>query len=108
MSRKLHFNLFLHDTGHHEASWRLPGSDPYANLSLAAHQRLARIAEDARFDSVFLADSPVLWSDPGRRPSGHLPLAQQLPGDDRLVRGISSVRHRRSPDGSASADARRG
>ncbi|MEU8614863.1 LLM class flavin-dependent oxidoreductase [Actinoplanes sp. NPDC048791] len=72
MSRKLHFNLFLHDTGHHEASWRLPGSDPYANLSLAAHQRLARIAEDARFDSVFLADSPVLWSDPGRRPSGKL------------------------------------
>ena len=72
MSRKLHFNLFLHDTGHHEASWRLPGSDPYANLSLAAHQRLARIAEDAKFDSVFLADSPVLWSDPGRRPSGKL------------------------------------
>ncbi|MEU4688953.1 LLM class flavin-dependent oxidoreductase [Actinoplanes sp. NPDC023714] len=72
MSRQLHLNLFLHDTGHHEASWRLPGSDPYANLSLAAHQHLARVAEDAKFDSVFLADSPVLWSDPGRRPSGKL------------------------------------
>ncbi|MBB2947581.1 FMN-dependent oxidoreductase (nitrilotriacetate monooxygenase family) [Actinoplanes lutulentus] len=72
MTRQLHFNLFLHDTGHHEASWRLPESDPYANLSLQAHQRLARIAEDAKFDSVFLADSPVLWSDPGRRPSGKL------------------------------------
>ncbi|WP_229069086.1 LLM class flavin-dependent oxidoreductase [Actinoplanes sp. DH11] len=72
MTRQLHLNLFLHDTGHHEASWRLPESDPYANLSLEAHQRLARIAEDARFDSVFLADSPVLWSDPGRRPSGKL------------------------------------
>ncbi|MBM2620644.1 LLM class flavin-dependent oxidoreductase [Actinoplanes sp. LDG1-06] len=72
MSRRLHFNLFLHDTGHHEASWRLPGSDPYANLSLAAHQHLARVAEDAKFDSVFLADSPVLWSDPGRRPAGKL------------------------------------
>jgi FMN-dependent oxidoreductase (nitrilotriacetate monooxygenase family) len=72
MARQLHFNLFLHDTGHHEASWRLPGSDPYANLSLAAHQHLARVAEDAKFDSVFLADSPVLWSDPGRRPSGKL------------------------------------
>jgi FMN-dependent oxidoreductase (nitrilotriacetate monooxygenase family) len=70
--RQLHFNLFLHDTGHHEASWRLPGADPYANLSLAAHQHLARVAEDAKFDSVFLADSPVLWSDPGRRPSGKL------------------------------------
>jgi FMN-dependent oxidoreductase (nitrilotriacetate monooxygenase family) len=72
MSRQLHFNLFLHDTGHHEASWRLPESDPHANLSLAAHQHLTRIAEDAKFDSVFLADSPVLWSDPGRRPSGKL------------------------------------
>jgi FMN-dependent oxidoreductase (nitrilotriacetate monooxygenase family) len=72
MSRHLHFNLFLHDTGHHEASWRLPGSDPHSNLSLAAHQHLARVAEDAKFDSVFLADSPVLWSDPGRRPSGKL------------------------------------
>ncbi|MCO8269068.1 LLM class flavin-dependent oxidoreductase [Actinoplanes sp. TRM 88003] len=72
MSRQLHFNLFLHDTGHHEASWRLPGSDPHANLSLAAHQHLARVAEDAKFDSVFLADSPVLWSDPGRRPAGKL------------------------------------
>ncbi|WP_250031347.1 LLM class flavin-dependent oxidoreductase [Paractinoplanes maris] len=72
MSRQLHFNLFLHDTGHHEASWRLPGSDPSANLSLAAHQHLARVAEEATFDSVFLADSPVLWNDPGRRPAGKL------------------------------------
>ncbi|GAA4836443.1 LLM class flavin-dependent oxidoreductase [Luteimicrobium xylanilyticum] len=70
--RTLHFNLFLHDTGHHEASWRLPGADPTSNLSLAAHQHLARVAEDAKFDSIFLADSPVLWSDPGRRPSGKL------------------------------------
>jgi FMN-dependent oxidoreductase (nitrilotriacetate monooxygenase family) len=70
--RQLHFNLFLHDTGHHEASWRLPGADPYANLSLEAHQHLARVAEHAKFDSVFLADSPVLFSDPGRRPSGKL------------------------------------
>ena len=72
MARQLHFNLFLHDTGHHEASWRLPESDPHANLSLAAHQHLTRVAEAAKFDSVFLADSPVLWGDPGRRPSGKL------------------------------------
>ena len=24
----MHFNLFVMDTGHHEASRRLPGSDP--------------------------------------------------------------------------------
>jgi FMN-dependent oxidoreductase (nitrilotriacetate monooxygenase family) len=88
MSRQLHFNLFLHDTGHHEASWRLPSSDPYANLSLAAHQHLAGIAEAAKFDSVFLADSPVLWSDPGRRPSGKLEptllLAALIAGTSRI------------------------
>jgi FMN-dependent oxidoreductase (nitrilotriacetate monooxygenase family) len=72
MGKQLHFNLFIHDTGHHEASWRLPESDPSADLDLAFHQRLARIAEDAKFDSVFLADSPALWGDPGRRPSGRL------------------------------------
>jgi len=70
--RQLHFNLFIHDTGHHEASWRLPESDPLAHIDVAHHQRLARIAEDAAFDSLFLADSPVLWGDPGRRPSGRL------------------------------------
>ena len=70
--KQLHLNAFLMSTGHHEASWRLPESDPHANLSLAAHQHLTRVAEEAKFDSVFLADSPVLWSDPGRRPAGKL------------------------------------
>ncbi|HYZ56789.1 MAG TPA: LLM class flavin-dependent oxidoreductase [Streptosporangiaceae bacterium] len=68
----MHFNLFIIDTGHHEASWRLPGSDPLAHIDVEYHERLAGIAEAAKFDSVFLADSPVLWNDPGRRPSGRL------------------------------------
>ncbi|HEX8865326.1 MAG TPA: LLM class flavin-dependent oxidoreductase [Lentzea sp.] len=68
----LHLNLFIHDTGHHEASWRLPESEPLAHIDLAYHQRIAKIAEAAKFDSVFLADSPVLWGTPGRRPSGRL------------------------------------
>ncbi|MFB7949636.1 LLM class flavin-dependent oxidoreductase [Kitasatospora phosalacinea] len=72
MGKQLHFNLFIHDTGHHEASWRLPESDPTADLDLAFHQRLTRIAEEAKFDSVFLADSPSLWGDPSRRPSAKL------------------------------------
>ncbi|GAA1339687.1 LLM class flavin-dependent oxidoreductase [Saccharothrix algeriensis] len=69
---QLHLNLFLHDTGHHEASWRLPGSDPHGHVSVDYHERLARTAEAAAFDSVFLADSPVLWGRVGRRPSGRL------------------------------------
>lgn len=71
-ARQLHFNLFLLDTGHHEASWRLPASDPHANLSLSAHQHLARVAEEAKFDSLFLADSPAMFGEPGRRPSGRI------------------------------------
>jgi FMN-dependent oxidoreductase (nitrilotriacetate monooxygenase family) len=68
----MHFNLFIIDTGHHEASWRLPESDARANTDVDYYERLARAAEAAKFDSLFLADSPVLWNDPGRRPSGRI------------------------------------
>ncbi|GIG69445.1 LLM class flavin-dependent oxidoreductase [Phytomonospora endophytica] len=73
MSRKhLHLNAFLMSTGHHEASWRLPESDPYATTDVRHYQELARIAERGKLDSVFFADSPQLWGDIGRRPSGSL------------------------------------
>jgi len=70
--KHLILNAFLMSTGHHEASWRLPESDPFAHLDVAHFQRLAQIAERGRLDSVFFADSPVLWGDIGRRPSGAL------------------------------------
>lgn len=65
-------NAFLMDNGHHEASWRLPESDPHAGTSVAHWQNMARIAERGKLDSLFLADSPVLWGDIGRRPSASL------------------------------------
>jgi FMN-dependent oxidoreductase (nitrilotriacetate monooxygenase family) len=68
----LHLNAFLMGVGHHEASWRLPASDPYAEWDVGHYQNLARIAERGRMDSVFLADSPVQQGDPGRRPAGKL------------------------------------
>ncbi|MFF9601014.1 LLM class flavin-dependent oxidoreductase [Streptomyces sp. NPDC014684] len=71
-TRKLHLNAFLMNTGHHEASWRLPESDPYAHVDLAHYVRLARIAERGTFDSVFLADGPQLWSNLAQRPAGAL------------------------------------
>ncbi|WP_115787840.1 LLM class flavin-dependent oxidoreductase [Arthrobacter silvisoli] len=71
-SRTLHLNAFLMSTGHHEASWRLPESDPTANTKVAHYQRLARIAERGKLDSVFFADSPVLFGEVGRRPAGTL------------------------------------
>ncbi|MGX1269983.1 LLM class flavin-dependent oxidoreductase [Streptomyces phaeoluteigriseus] len=72
MTRELHLNAFLMNTGHHEASWRLPESDPYAHVDLAHYVHLARIAERGTFDSLFLADGPQLWGTVGQRPAGAL------------------------------------
>ncbi|MFI6481059.1 LLM class flavin-dependent oxidoreductase [Nonomuraea sp. NPDC050663] len=69
---RLHLNAFLMSVGHHEAAWRLPSADPFANTDIAYFQNLARIAERGKLDSLFLADSPVLWGEIGRRPSGAL------------------------------------
>ncbi|MEW2508977.1 LLM class flavin-dependent oxidoreductase [Streptomyces sp. NPDC046870] len=71
-ARQLHLNAFLMNTGHHEASWRLPESDPYAHVELSHYVRLARIAERGTFDSLFLADGPQLWSNLAQRPAGAL------------------------------------
>ncbi|WP_120519750.1 LLM class flavin-dependent oxidoreductase [Arthrobacter celericrescens] len=70
--RTLHLNAFLMSTGHHEASWRLPESDPLANTRIAHYQHLARVAEHGKLDSIFFADSPVLFGEVGRRPAGKL------------------------------------
>ncbi|MES4893312.1 LLM class flavin-dependent oxidoreductase [Streptomyces sp. NPDC096012] len=72
MTRQLHLNAFLMNTGHHEASWRLPESDPYAHVELGHYVRLARIAERGTFDSLFLADGPQLWNNLAQRPAGAL------------------------------------
>ncbi|MFF4120623.1 LLM class flavin-dependent oxidoreductase [Streptomyces sp. NPDC001714] len=72
MTRRLHLNAFLMNTGHHEASWRLPESDPYAHVDLAHYVGLARTAERGTFDSLFLADGPHLWGSVGQRPAGAL------------------------------------
>jgi FMN-dependent oxidoreductase (nitrilotriacetate monooxygenase family) len=70
--RTLHLNAFLMSTGHHEASWRLPESNPLASTDVRHYQNLARIAERGKFDSVFFADSPVIFGNVGRRPAGKL------------------------------------
>jgi FMN-dependent oxidoreductase (nitrilotriacetate monooxygenase family) len=71
-ARQLHLNAFLMSTGHHEASWRLPESNPFAATDVNHYAELARIAERGNFDSLFLADSPQLNGDVGRRPLGVL------------------------------------
>ena len=72
MTRQLHLNAFLMSTGHHEASWRLPESDPHSGTDIAHFVKLAQTAERGKLDSIFFADSPVLWGNVGKRPSGGL------------------------------------
>src|ERR1700684_164376 len=67
--RPMHFNLFMMDTGHHEASWRLPGSYPLANIDIEYFERMAQRAESVMFDSVFLADTPALQGESAQRPA---------------------------------------
>ena len=55
---QLHLNAFLMSIGHHEASWRLPESDPTANTDVGHYQDLAQTAERGKLDSIFFADRP--------------------------------------------------
>src|SRR5207302_6805102 len=68
MQRQLHLNLFLHSRGHHEASWRHPAASPLPLTDISYFQDLARRAEAAKFDSVFLADQLALADDVGQAP----------------------------------------
>ena len=61
MTRQIVLNAFLMSTGHHEASWRLPESDPFVEADVEYFQDLARLAERGLLDSVFFADGPGLW-----------------------------------------------
>src|SRR5437764_14448876 len=63
MARQLHLNLFFHSRGHHEASWRHPASSPLPLTDIRYYQDLARRAEAALFDSIFLADQLALGED---------------------------------------------
>jgi FMN-dependent oxidoreductase (nitrilotriacetate monooxygenase family) len=64
--RQLHLNLFIHSRGHHEASWRHPDTSPLALTDIRYYQDLARRAEAAWFDSIFLADQLALAEDVGQ------------------------------------------
>ncbi|MGG2922801.1 LLM class flavin-dependent oxidoreductase [Brevibacillus parabrevis] len=54
--RTLHLNLFLSSLGHHEAAWRHPSSRVEDIIDFSRFQRLAQKAEQAKLDSLFLAD----------------------------------------------------
>jgi FMN-dependent oxidoreductase (nitrilotriacetate monooxygenase family) len=74
VTQTLHLNLFIHGRGHHEAAWRHPAASPLALTDIRYYTDLARTAEAACFDSVFLADwlavaddiasAPRTWLEP--------------------------------------------
>jgi FMN-dependent oxidoreductase (nitrilotriacetate monooxygenase family) len=66
--RQLHLNLFIHGRGHHEAAWRHPSASPLPLTDIRYYTDLARKAEAALFDSVFLADTLAVGDDVARAP----------------------------------------
>ena len=63
MGRQLHLNVFINSRGHHEASWRHPDSSKLPLTDIDYTVDIARKAEAALFDSIFLADVLGLWND---------------------------------------------
>lgn len=59
-ARQMKLGLFLWATGHHIAAWRHPDSHVTAGIDIDHFIRLARTAEDAKFDMVFCEDAAGL------------------------------------------------
>ena len=55
-ARRLHLNAVIFGLGSHEAGWRMPESDPLASTDLDYWLDIARRAEQAGFDALFLGD----------------------------------------------------
>ncbi|WP_206951867.1 LLM class flavin-dependent oxidoreductase [Trinickia acidisoli] len=55
--RQIKLGAFLMQTGHHIAAWRHPDTHASGGLDFAHYAQLAHIAERAKFDAVFFADT---------------------------------------------------
>jgi N-acetyl-S-(2-succino)cysteine monooxygenase len=56
--RYLNLNVYLRNSGYHEAAWRVSPADPAGVLDPRHYIELARTAERGILDSIFLPDSP--------------------------------------------------
>lgn len=56
-TRQLKLGFMLHGVGAGWGDWRHPDADPTASTSFAYYRRQAQIAEAAKFDFLFVADS---------------------------------------------------
>ncbi|PKW16188.1 LLM class flavin-dependent oxidoreductase [Saccharopolyspora spinosa] len=60
MSRQLHINVNILNAGVFGGSWRFPNTDGTASYRIEHYTSIAKKAEEAKLDAVFLADSPLL------------------------------------------------
>ncbi|MBV9796184.1 MAG: LLM class flavin-dependent oxidoreductase, partial [Actinobacteria bacterium] len=72
MARQLHLNVNILNAGVFGGSWRFPGTDPVGSFTAEHYTSIARRAEAAKLDAVFLADGPVLAPDLTYRPGNNL------------------------------------
>ncbi|MBB5159404.1 LLM class flavin-dependent oxidoreductase [Saccharopolyspora phatthalungensis] len=60
MSRQLHINVNILNAGVFGGSWRFPNTDGTASYRIEHYTSIAKKAEEAKLDAVFLADGPLL------------------------------------------------
>jgi len=72
VSRELHLNVNILNAGVFGGSWRFPGTDATASYTIDHYTEIAKKAEAAQLDAVFLADGPVLDPQVRHRPGNNL------------------------------------
>ncbi|MEK5163674.1 LLM class flavin-dependent oxidoreductase [Paenibacillus sp. FSL R5-0527] len=55
-NRQMILNFFMNSTGFHETAWRLPSAEPEGVTQFTLYKKMAQLAEQAKFHTVFLAD----------------------------------------------------
>jgi FMN-dependent oxidoreductase (nitrilotriacetate monooxygenase family) len=70
--RQLHVNVNILQAGVFGGSWRFPGTDPLSCYRLDHYLRVARKAEAALLDAVFLADGAAIRDNIRYRPTSSL------------------------------------
>lgn len=63
-SAEMRLCLFINPTGHHQAAWRHPDADADAGINFDHYKRMVQMAEEAKFDAVFLADNLCVRAGP--------------------------------------------
>ena len=60
---KMALGLFMYPTGHHISGWRMPHAVADAGINLPHYIEMVQLAEHAKFDMFFLADSNTIGAD---------------------------------------------